>query len=103
MIKRMTMPDLTNFFRINRPAHVLPLLVAFALASPAAAEDAPLPYELTATPDTRLADGIEEEPRAIFRTPISTRISCCRVGATMMTRTPTANGRATISPSRRAC
>ncbi len=62
MINRMTMPDLTNFFRINRPAHVLPLLVAFAFASPAAAEGAPLPYELTATPDTRLADGIEEEP-----------------------------------------
>jgi len=62
MIKRMTMPDFTNFFRINRPAHVLPLLVAFAFASPAAAEDAPLPYELTATPDTRLADGIKEEP-----------------------------------------
>ncbi|WP_161785630.1 MipA/OmpV family protein [Sphingopyxis sp. LC81] len=55
----MTMPDLTQFFRITRPAYLLPLLVAFA--APAAAEDAPLPYEVTA-PDTGLAAGIDEEP-----------------------------------------
>lgn len=59
----MTMPDLTKFFRITRLAHLLPLLAAFAFSAPAAAaEDARLPYELTATPDTGLATGIEEEP-----------------------------------------
>ena len=55
----MTMPDLIPLFRITRPAYLLPLLVAFA--APAAAEDAPLPYDITA-PDTGLAAGIDEEP-----------------------------------------
>jgi len=59
----MTMPDLTQLFRITRPAHLLPLLAAFAFAAPAAAEDAPLPYEITVTtPDTGLATGIDDEP-----------------------------------------
>ena len=59
----MTMPDLTQLFRITRPAYLLPLLAAFAFAAPAAAEDAPLPYEITVTtPDTGLATGIDDEP-----------------------------------------
>ena len=56
----MTMPDLTQLFRIARPAHLLPLLAAFAFTAPAAAEDAPLPYDITA-PDTVLATGIDDE------------------------------------------
>lgn len=59
----MTMPDLTEFFRITRPAHLLPLLAAFAFTAPAAAEDAPLPYEITvATSDMGLTTGVDEEP-----------------------------------------
>lgn len=59
----MTIDDLRLFFRISPSARIVPLLAAFALTAPAAAEDAPLPYELTATtPDTGLAPGIEDEP-----------------------------------------
>ena len=60
----MTMPDLKLFFRIACPARFLSILAAFALAAPAAAEEAPLPYDLAATaPDTGLAEeGIGEAP-----------------------------------------
>ncbi len=61
----MFMPDLTLFFRTNRPFRPIPLLAMLAVAgfaAPAAAEDAPLPYDLTAPADTALATGIEEEP-----------------------------------------
>lgn len=59
----MTMPDLRLFFRISPSARIVPLLAPLALAAPAAAEEAPLPYEITATPpDTGLATGIDEEP-----------------------------------------
>jgi outer membrane scaffolding protein for murein synthesis (MipA/OmpV family) len=63
ILKRMTMPDLRLFFRLGPSGRFIPLLAAFALAAPAAAEDAPLPYELAATPpDNRLATGIDDEP-----------------------------------------
>ncbi|MGH6696081.1 MipA/OmpV family protein [Sphingopyxis sp.] len=57
----MTIDDLRLFFRITPSARIVSLLAAFALAAPAAADEAPLPYEITA-PDTGLATGIEEEP-----------------------------------------
>jgi outer membrane protein len=64
---RMFFPDLTMLFDMGRPLRSTPLfatLAAAGLAVPAAAEDAPLPYELTVTtPDTAgLATGIDEEP-----------------------------------------
>jgi outer membrane scaffolding protein for murein synthesis (MipA/OmpV family) len=59
----MTIDDLRLFFRISPSARIVPLLAAFALAAPAAADEAPLPYEITVTaPDTGLATGIGEEP-----------------------------------------
>ncbi len=59
----MTIDDLSLFFRIGPPTRIVPLLAACAFAAPAAAEEAPLPYEITATgPDTGLAPEIEEEP-----------------------------------------
>ena len=59
----MIIDDLRLFFRISPSARIVPLLAFFALAAPAAAEEAPLPYEMAATaPDTGLATGIEEEP-----------------------------------------
>lgn len=63
IIERMTIDDLSLFFRIGPPTRIVPLLAACAFAAPAAAEEAPLPYEITATgPDTGLAPEIEEEP-----------------------------------------
>ena len=61
----MLMPDLTLLRRMVRPARPIPLLAAFAIAAPAApaaAEDAPLPYDLTAGLDTTLATGDAERP-----------------------------------------
>ncbi len=52
------MPDLTPLFRLAGPARAIALLaiVGFA-AAPAAAEDAPLPYELVENADAGLAPG----------------------------------------------
>jgi outer membrane protein len=59
----MIIDDLRLFFRISPSARIVPLLASFAFAAPAAAEEAPLPYEMAATvPDTGLATGIGEEP-----------------------------------------
>ena len=58
----MLMPDLTTFFRTGRPLRPIPTLALFAiaaLASPAAAEEAPLPYDAAAAADTRLAPELE--------------------------------------------
>lgn len=57
----MTMPDLIKFFRITHPVRPLPLLAAFAFTAPAAAEDAPLPYDLATATDTGLATGMDDE------------------------------------------
>jgi hypothetical protein len=62
MFERMPMPDLRFVFRFMRPAQGLALLAVFAVATPAAAEDAPLPYELTAPAETVPAPKIDEEP-----------------------------------------
>lgn len=74
----MLMPDLTPFFRTARPARALFFLAAFALAgfgTPATAEEAPLPYELTANGDTALATGVgEEAPRYLQNTEIDENI-----------------------------
>ena len=57
------MPDLTLLLRLARPARFLPLLAAIAgFAAPAAAENAALPYELTANADPTLAAGPEDRP-----------------------------------------
>jgi len=64
----MLMPDLTMLFRTGRPLRSIPALALVALAaftSPAAAEEAPLPYDIAPAADTRLAPGLEpgiEEP-----------------------------------------
>lgn len=62
---RMLIADLTILLRMGRPLRSIPLYAALALAgfaAPAAAEDAPLPDELTAAPGTGFATGIDEEP-----------------------------------------
>jgi MipA family protein len=62
---RMHMPDPISILRIARRARALPFLAIFTLAglaAPAGAEDAPLPYELTANGDTALAGGIGDAP-----------------------------------------
>lgn len=62
------MPDFTMLFRTGRPLRLIPALVLVAFAaftSPAAAEEAPLPYDIAPAADTRLAPGLEpgiEEP-----------------------------------------
>ena len=62
----MTMPDLTRPFRMAFPMRSIPLLAAFVFAgltaSPAAAEDTSLPYELTISADTALPPGIDDQP-----------------------------------------
>ena len=62
---RIFIADLTMPFRMGRPLRSFPLfamLAAAGLAAPAAAEEAPLPYELPAPVDTELAPGIDEPP-----------------------------------------
>ena len=61
----MRMPDLTILVRMAHPLRSIPMLATLALAAvapAAAAEEAPLPYELTDGADTGLAPGIEEPP-----------------------------------------
>lgn len=75
---RMFIADLTMLFRMGRPLRSIPLFATLAVAGfavPAAAEDAPLPYELTATPGPGFATGIEEEaPRYLQNTDIDENI-----------------------------
>jgi len=58
------MPDLTLLSRMAHPLRSIPFLATLAIvglaAAPAAAENAPLPYELTETTDTALATGSEQ-------------------------------------------
>jgi MipA family protein len=60
------MPDLTPLFPIARPRRPVSLFATLAVAgfaaAPAAAEDAPLPYELTAVDDTGLGTAREAPP-----------------------------------------
>jgi outer membrane scaffolding protein for murein synthesis (MipA/OmpV family) len=63
------MPDLTPLSRIARPMRPASLFATLALAgvaaAPAAAEEAPLPYELTALDDSEL-DPVGEAPPARY-------------------------------------
>lgn len=64
-------------FATRRPPRSIPLFAALAAAGfavPAAAEDAPLPYELTAAPDTTPVSPIDEEPVHYFQSDIDENI-----------------------------
>lgn len=64
----MLMPDLTQFFRMVRPMRSIPLLATIAIAglaaSPAAASDASLPYDLGEQAASSLIPG--DEPTARY-------------------------------------
>ena len=58
----MLMPALSTFFRTGRPLRPIPTLALFAiaaLASPATAEEAPLPYDAEDEADTSIAQELE--------------------------------------------